>query len=126
MWTAPPTQVESSKDKQALAARVQICVRPRYAGLAGGPVWSSKVGSNTGADQLNAYLLVILSIIERKLATGSRLESIGMPIDSADAEVRKERVAGEARKHVAQIYAPDFEAFGFKMWRIRYHIPFSV
>ena len=47
VWTAPPTQVESLKDKQARVGRVQTCVRPRYAGLAGGPVWSSKVGSKT-------------------------------------------------------------------------------
>jgi hypothetical protein len=47
VWTAPPTQVESLKDKQARVGRVQTCVRPRYAGLAGGPVWSSKVRSKT-------------------------------------------------------------------------------
>lgn len=32
VWTAPPTQVESLKDKQARVGRVQTCVRPRYAG----------------------------------------------------------------------------------------------
>jgi hypothetical protein len=66
-------------------------------------------------ERLSSSLLLILSIIERKPATGSRLESLTLLNHSGDADAWKECVAGEARKHVAKIYAPDFEAFGYEM-----------
>lgn len=65
-------------------------------------------------ERLRSSLLLILSIIERKPVPSSLLESLYVLNDSGDPDAWKTNVTGDAKRHIATIYGPDFQNFGYE------------
>jgi hypothetical protein len=62
---------------------------------------------------LKSSLLLIVSLIERKPASSEQLEDLQRVNSSTAEDEWKSHVMGEAKKHIATVYAEDFQAFGY-------------